>query len=173
MRLPIACDSMVSLRSAIAPAGNVVNDGVNQYLYDADGRICAVSNAGAAGLTTMTGYIYDAGGTSVSKGSMSAWSCDPTINGYQTTNDHVLGQAGEQVTDRGVNANITLALQHTNVFAAGKLIATYVMTVCTSISMIPWQPSRPNGPCRGDRTNLCQPAFWGWPKLQQFQSIFN
>jgi hypothetical protein len=37
---------------AYDPAGDVINDGINQYLYDGAGRICAVANGLA-----MTGYI--------------------------------------------------------------------------------------------------------------------
>ena len=101
-------------------AGGVVNDGVNQYLYDGEGRICAVANG-----SSLTGYIYDADGQRVAKGTISAWSCDPTINGFRTTNDYVLGPSGEQVTEMGMDANNTMAWQHTNVYAAGKLLATY------------------------------------------------
>jgi len=107
------------------PSGDVINDGVNQYLYDADGRICAVASMPVPGITTMTGYIYDANGQRVAKGSISTWSCDPAISGFQTTNDYSLGQGGEQVTETGIDANGTRAWQHTNVYAAGKLIATY------------------------------------------------
>ena len=49
----------------------MLNDGVNRYLYDAEGRIstpatkdpspgtpvCAVASTPVAGITTMTGYI--------------------------------------------------------------------------------------------------------------------
>jgi hypothetical protein len=55
-------------------AGEVLNDNANQYLYDAEGRICAVRNLTVG---VMTGYIYDAGGTRVAKGSITAWSCNP------------------------------------------------------------------------------------------------
>lgn len=101
-------------------AGGVVNDGVNQYLYDGEGRICAVANGSA-----LTGYIYDADGQRVAKGTISAWSCDPSVNGFQSTNDYILGQSGEQVTEMAMDANKTMAWQHTNVYAAGKLLATY------------------------------------------------
>ncbi|MFZ0305959.1 MAG: hypothetical protein WAL75_24955 [Terracidiphilus sp.] len=37
------------------------------YLHDAEGRICAVWNSVTG---SMTGYIYDAGGTRVSKGAI-------------------------------------------------------------------------------------------------------
>jgi len=73
----------------------------------------------------MTGYLYDADGTRVAKGTITSMSCDPAVNGFQTTSDYVLGLSGEQVTELGVNANGTLAHQHTNVWAGGKLLGTY------------------------------------------------
>jgi RHS repeat-associated protein len=111
-------------------AGDVVNDNVNQYLYDGDGRICAVASTPVTGMTVMTGYIYDAGGTRVSKGSITAWSCDPGISGFKAINDYILGPGGEQITEMGVNTSAgnnttTLVWQHTNVYAAGALIGTY------------------------------------------------
>jgi RHS repeat-associated protein len=82
------------------------------------------------GMTAMTGYLYDAAGTRVAKGSISTWSCDPAANGFQTTNDYILGLSGEQLTEMGVDTRAgsnasTLAWQHTNVWAGGKLLATY------------------------------------------------
>ena len=63
------------------------------------------------------------------KGSLTVWSCDPALNGFQTTNDYVLGPGGEQAAEMGVDVNSgsanTLVWQHTNVWAAGALIATY------------------------------------------------
>jgi RHS repeat-associated protein len=110
-------------------AGDVTNDGLNQYLYDGEGRICAVASTPVPGMTTMTGYLYDAAGTRVAKGTISAWSCDPTISGFKTTNDYVLGLGGEQAAEMGVDvksgSSSTLAWQHTNVYAAGALIGTY------------------------------------------------
>jgi hypothetical protein len=43
-------------------AGNVQQDNINNYLYDAEGRICAVQNRTVG---SMTGYIYDADGNRV------------------------------------------------------------------------------------------------------------
>jgi RHS repeat-associated protein len=106
-------------------AGNVFNDNVNTYLYDGEGRICAVMSAPAPGMRFMTGYLYDADGTRVAKGTITSMSCDPAVNGFQTTSDYVLGLSDEQVTEMGVNANGTLAHQHTNVWAGGKLLGTY------------------------------------------------
>ena len=67
----------------------------------------------------------DADGTRVAKGRITAWSCDPAVNGFQTTNDYILGPSGEQVTEMAMDANNSMAWQHTNVYAAGKLLATY------------------------------------------------
>jgi RHS repeat-associated protein len=107
----------------------LLNDGVNQYLYDGDGRICAVASTPVAGMTVMTGYLYDAGGTRVAKGTIAAWSCDPATSGFQATNDYVLGSGGEQVTEMGIDTSSggsnSIAWQHTNVWAGGRLMATY------------------------------------------------
>jgi RHS repeat-associated protein len=105
-------------------AGDVTFDGVVTYLYDMDGRICAVSST-YNGTTTMTGYIYDAGGNRVGKGSLGNMSsCDPAVNGFQPTSDYILGQSGEQVTEETIVGN-TETWAHTNVWANSKLLATY------------------------------------------------
>jgi RHS repeat-associated protein len=116
-------------------SGDVLNDGQNQYLYDGEGRICAVASSPVPNMTTMTGYLYDADGTRVAKGSITAWSCDPGVNGFQTTNDYILGPGGQQAAEMGVgtassanpasDSNSALTWQHTNVYAGGALIATY------------------------------------------------
>jgi RHS repeat-associated protein len=115
-------------------AGNVLNDGQNQYLYDAEGRICAVASSPVPSMTVMTGYLYDADGTRVAKGRISTWSCDPSpgANGFQTTNDYILGPSGEQVTEMGMGGTSNgattsgLAWQHTNAWAAGNLLYDYI-----------------------------------------------
>ena len=114
------------------PAGNVTADNANQYLYDGEGRICAVYQipiAGVGGL--MTGYLYDAEGARVAKGTISSWSCDSSLNsngvpnnGFMLTNTYVIGPSGEQLTEIDGNGNWL----HTNVFAAGQLLATYSYT---------------------------------------------
>jgi hypothetical protein len=106
-------------------SGDVTNDGQNQYLYDGEGRICAVASTPIPGMTAMTGYLYDADGARVAKGRISTWSCDPAANGFQTISDYILGPGGEQVTEMAMDANNSMAWQHTNVYAAGALIATY------------------------------------------------
>jgi RHS repeat-associated protein len=56
-------------------------------------------------------------------------------SGFQTTSDYILGPAGEQVSEMSVSATATANCQanipcwlHTNVYAAGTLIATYDTT---------------------------------------------
>ena len=82
--------------------------------------------AGVGGL--MTGYLYDAEGARVAKGTISSWSCDSSLNsngvpnnGFMLTNTYVIGPSGEQLTEIDGNGNWI----HTNVYAAGQLIATY------------------------------------------------
>jgi hypothetical protein len=102
-------------------SGDVTADNQNQYLYDGDGRVCAVHSllSGA-----MTGYIYGADGTRVSTGTISMWgSCDPATNGYQATKDSILGPSGGQLTETSV-ANGTITWAHTNVWVGG-LLATH------------------------------------------------
>jgi hypothetical protein len=93
-----------------------------QYLYDGEGRICAVKNLTVG---SMTGYLYDAEGNRIAKGSITTMSCDPSANGFSSTNDFVLGPGGKQVTEMAVEGDNTLTWYHTNVWAAGRLIATY------------------------------------------------
>jgi RHS repeat-associated protein len=104
-------------------AGYVIADATtgNSYLYDAEGRVCAVKNAAIPGMPLYTGYIYDAEGNRVAKGSITSWSCDPTANGFMFTENYVLGPSGEELSmfDGGNN------WQRTNVYAAGKLVGTY------------------------------------------------
>src|SRR5580658_7478700 len=71
-------------------------------------------------------WIMRADGTRVAKGSITNWSCDPTMSGFSTNNDYILGQGGEQMTEMTMNGSgSTLVWEHTNVWAGGKIIATY------------------------------------------------
>lgn len=103
-------------------AGNISYDGINSYLYDGEGRICAMQQS-VAGIRTMTQYLYDAGGNRVAKGSISSWSCDTTSNGFTATTVFVLGLHNEQMTELTWGAN-GWQWEHTNVEAGG-LSATY------------------------------------------------
>lgn len=101
-------------------AGDVTYDGLNHYLYDAEGRICSVKNQSGA----LTGYVYDAAWIRVAKGILTTLSCAFSSNGFQTTTNWVLGPAGEQVTEYSV-ASGARTWVHTNAFASGALLATY------------------------------------------------
>jgi RHS repeat-associated protein len=105
-------------------AGNLIADSTtnNSYLYDGEGRICAMEQS-IAGITTMTQYLYDAEGNRVAKGLISAWSCDTTSNGFTATTTYVLGPNGEQMTELTNNSG-TWQFEHTNVYAPG-LSATF------------------------------------------------
>lgn len=99
-------------------AGNVMNDGVNQYLYDAEDRVCAVKSDTTG---AMTGYIYDGAGDRVGKGTVTSFSCNLSSNGFVTTSGYVVGLNGEQLTE----TNGGTGWLHTHVYANGKLLATY------------------------------------------------
>lgn len=99
-------------------AGNTLDDGPNQYLYDGDGRMCA-SLKKVVGL--MTGYLYDAEGQRVAKGTLSSFSCDLATNGFQMSNEYVAGPDGQPLTEFDGQGNWL----HTNAYAGGQLVATY------------------------------------------------
>ncbi len=102
-------------------AGNMLSDGANTYLYDAEGRVCAVLNKAMPSMPLMTGYLYDAEGNRVAKGTITTMSCDPTTNGFQFTENYVLGPSGEELTMLdGTNTWL-----RTNVYVGGRLMATY------------------------------------------------
>jgi RHS repeat-associated protein len=103
-------------------SGDVWNDGTNQYLYDAEGRICAVQfPVIAGGPPAMMHYLYDAEGRRVAKGTITVWSCDTTSNGFIESNGYMIGPDGGQLTEvDGQGGPI-----HSNIFANGHLIATY------------------------------------------------
>jgi len=81
-------------------------------------RLCAEKS-----LTTgaITGYIYDAEGNRVAKGTLTSFSCDLTQNGFTTTTQYIVGQSGEQVTAVDGSGN----WKRSNVYAAGAPLATY------------------------------------------------
>lgn len=95
-----------------------------RYAYDGEGRLCTVQNALGAGAT---GYLYDAEGRRVAKGTITASanpasqppSCDLATNSFTPIQPYVLGQSGEP---------LTILYQDgawlTNVYGAGRLLAT-------------------------------------------------
>jgi len=99
-------------------AGNETADGLNSYLYDGEGRVCAVMNSISQ---TTTVYIYDAEGNRVGKATRGPLSCTGLI---QITAGILVGFDGEQLSE------ITGSgfWDHSNAFANGQLLATYKST---------------------------------------------
>jgi len=93
-------------------------DGLNSYLYDAEGRICAVKNSTGG----LTGYVYDAAGIRVARLGLRGLSCNFAPGGvaWDIHASCALGQGSEQVAE--FNGGGTW--QHSNVYA-GKLLGTY------------------------------------------------
>ncbi len=77
-----------------------------------------------AGVGQMFGYIYDADGNRVAKGTISSWSCDPAANGFQVTSTYALDLQGQTVTENAYR-NGASSWVHTDLFANGQLMATY------------------------------------------------
>ncbi len=91
-------------------AGNILYDGANKYLYDGEGRQCAVETGGNGG--SVTGYLYNAEGLRVIKGSMSSFVCPNSAASFtKITAQYLLDQGGNQVTELDGSANWV----HTNV----------------------------------------------------------
>jgi RHS repeat-associated protein len=118
--------------------GPPLPNGNNRYWYDAEGRVCAVQSTSMPGVTVTTGYLYDADGNRVAKGTITSMSCDPTKNGFQFTENYVLGVGGEELTMLDGNNN----WQRTNVYAAGKLIGTYDLLANPSYTQGGSQPAQ-------------------------------
>jgi RHS repeat-associated protein len=102
-------------------AGTVRSDGVNTYRYDPEGRVCAVKSEPIPNTYIMVGYLYDADGIRIAKGTITSMSCDPSTNGFQLTDSTLLGPGGEELSQ----FNAATGWQRTNVYAAGRLLATY------------------------------------------------
>ena len=74
------------------------------------------------------GYLYDADGNRIAKGTIQLvngqLSCDTTKNGFNPTESYILGPGGQQLTEMTWSGGVA-SWGHTNVWAAGALIATY------------------------------------------------
>jgi len=103
-------------------AGNVLNDGKNYYLYDPEGRLCAVAYPNGSGGNYYEQYLYDAGGTRVGKTAASSLSCAAPTS--PPTTQYLLGLGSEQVTELSVSGT-NASVRHSNVFVGGGLLATY------------------------------------------------
>jgi len=95
-------------------AGNLTDDGSNQYLYDGEGRVCAVYHYQTP--SSITEYIYDPMGNRVAKGAISTFSCNSVTNGFTFTNLYVDDMQGEQLMETS-GWNYML---HSNFFLNGR-----------------------------------------------------
>jgi hypothetical protein len=66
-------------------------------------------------------YLYDAEGNRIAKGTISSFSCDLSMNHFQLTETYAIGQNGEEMSMFNSSGN----WQRSNVFGAGRLLATY------------------------------------------------
>ena len=75
-------------------------DGTNQYLYDAESRVCAVLNTNTGQITQ---YLYDAEGHRVAKGhpatNSSTLYCPTGRADFTPDETYIVGQNGEQVSE--------------------------------------------------------------------------
>jgi RHS repeat-associated protein len=126
-------------------AGNMTFDGVNHLAYDAENRVCAVLNTNTGSITQ---YLYNAEGLRVAKGhpvgSTNTLVCPTGASDFTPTETYILGPTGEQVTQLDGSGN----WQHTNVYAAGQLLATYDSEVAPqkqSVQLLHFNLSDPLG----------------------------
>jgi RHS repeat-associated protein len=107
-------------------AGELTFDGINNVAYDAENRVCAVSTTVGGGAVTQ--YLYDAEGHRVAKGHSSSnpsqLVCSTSGSDFVATQTYVVGQSGEQLSQFDGSGS----WQHSNVYAAGTLLATYDTT---------------------------------------------
>jgi RHS repeat-associated protein len=108
-------------------SGNTLYDGNNEYWYDAEGQLCAVQSQRWPGAAIIQ-YIYDAEGARIGKGTLASApgsytaTCAPPFgSGFTLTNRYLVDLGGDQVTE----LNGSGVWQHSNVWAGGKLVATY------------------------------------------------
>ena len=116
---------LVSYDAAGNMTMNALNGGTNQYLYDGEGRVCALQNQAVDGVIVRIGYVYNAGGVRVAKGTITSWSCDPSTNGFQSTEDYVLGPGGATLTEVGQNSQGVMTAERTYLSAGGGQIGVY------------------------------------------------
>jgi RHS repeat-associated protein len=148
-------------------SGNATYDGINYYSYDTEGRICATQTMPYSGGVVAYGYLYDAEGRRVAKGTVNpaqsgqSPSCDPSSNGFTLTESYVLGQGGERLTTSSWAGGAS-TWENTNVYAEGKLIATYDSTLTPSgrpITALHFQLNDPLGTRRIQANTAGQPEL--------------
>jgi RHS repeat-associated protein len=130
-------------------SGNTLDDGQNEYWYDAEGQQCAVQGKAVAGMTAYQ-YLYDAEGARIAKFTLasppaqytligtnlgSSPTCAPppaaalTAPGYSGSgvslySRYLVDLGGDQVTELNMSGG-ALVWTHSNIFAGTRLTATY------------------------------------------------
>jgi RHS repeat-associated protein len=100
----------------------VLSDTINNYMYDAEGRLCAVSYVNSQMMTEYMIYVYDGEGRRVAKVlNSTTFSCNPTGSGSSLQEAYLLGPSGEHITELGPSGTFI----RSNVYANGQLLATY------------------------------------------------
>jgi RHS repeat-associated protein len=102
-------------------AGDVTTDPLNSYLYDGEGRLCAVQNSNKS----VYQYVYDAEGRRVAKATLTSWpsSClaPSSAPGFSAQVLYLRGSGGMQTTElTGAGAWV-----HTNFFGGPAPMVTY------------------------------------------------
>jgi RHS repeat-associated protein len=123
-------------------AGNVLYDGVNQYVYDAENRLCATKIGSLFEL-----FVYDVDGNRIGKGTISPPQGAPfnsslcnlmtPSNNFAMTEAYNLDLTGQLVEDYKANNQ----WHNTNIFADGRLIATYASNYM-DVVMTDWLGTR-------------------------------
>ena len=117
-------------------SGHTLYDGLNEYWYDAEGQLCAVQSK-RYGNGPVIQYAYDAEGARIAKGTTtsspapysvistglaSSPTCAPPLgSNFTKSARYLVDLGGDQVTEVDGSGN----WQHSNVWAGGRLIATY------------------------------------------------
>jgi YD repeat-containing protein len=119
-------------------SGNTLYDGNNRYWYDAEGQLCAEQSQRTTGAAIYQ-YVYDAEGARIGKAFVgqapaSGATCTPYSTTAMVPNTStplfnlqarwLVDQGGDQVTEFNNNSG-AYAWAHSNVWAGGKLTATY------------------------------------------------
>ncbi len=113
-------------------SGNIIQDTLNNYIYDTQGRLCAVQNRISSAATQ---YVYDAGGNRVAKGTLSGvnWPAlgnvcpaPTTANGFNLTATYLYGSGGQIDTELDQpTSSAPAGSWHQNVYGGNGLLATY------------------------------------------------
>jgi RHS repeat-associated protein len=102
-------------------SGDVTTDTLNSYLYDGEGRLCAVKNSNQS----VYQYVYDAEGNRVAKATLTSWptSClaPASAPGFAAQTLYLRGSGSAQTTE----LNGAGLWQHTNYFGGPAPMATW------------------------------------------------